>query len=192
MEGQRLLNWLQFAGTVGILGGLILVGIQISQSRELLRLQMEQEWSAGFQRLSENMLGESPADIIAKATDDPESLSTAELFILESYLNSYLDQWFQIKLQADLGLVPEDRWRIDRYWTTDDTYLTYVFGNHVSQAWWGVVSETGGWLEHQEFFEAVDTAIRRVDPNAMSDWQSRIRAKVAERIHSSESESERR
>ena len=127
MEAQKLLNWLQFAGTVGILAGLILVVVQISQSKELLRLQMEQEWAVGFQRLSENMLGESPADIIAKATDNPESLSTAELFILESYLNSYLDQWFQIKLQADLGLVPEDRWRLDRYWTTsEDTYHMYV------------------------------------------------------------------
>jgi hypothetical protein len=34
---------------------------------------MEQEWNAGFQQLSENMLGESPADIIVKASDDPES-----------------------------------------------------------------------------------------------------------------------
>ena len=134
------------------------------------------------------MLGESPADIIAKATDDPESLSTAELFILESYLNSYLDQWFQIKLQADLGLVPEDRWRLDRYWTTsEDTYHMYVFGNQVSQAWWDVTSESGGWREHREFFEAANTAIRRVDPNAMSNWHARLRTKLSERVQSKES-----
>ncbi len=188
MESQKLLNWLQFAGTVGILAGLILVVVQISQSKELLRLQMEQEWSLGFQRLSENMLGESPADIIAKATDAPESLSTAELFILESYLNSYLDQWFQIKIQADMGLVPADRWRLDQYWATEDTYLNYVFGNQVSQAWWDVVSESGGWLEHKEFYEAANTAIRRVDPDALSDWQARIRTRLSERVRARQSE----
>ena len=162
MDSQKLLNWLQFTGTLGILAGLVLVGIQISQSTELLRLQMEHEWNSGFQQISENMLGESPAEVIAKATDNPESLSTAELFILENYLNSYLDQWYLINTQSDLGLVSEDRWRIDQLQgdTTDDSYLTYVFGNQVSQAWWDVVSESGGWLEDQEFYTAVNTAIR--------------------------------
>ena len=170
------------------MAGLILVGVQISQSKELLRLQMEQEWAVGFQRLSENMLGESPADIIAKAIDDPESLTTAELLILESYINSYLDQWFQIKLQADMGLVPEDRWRLDRYWTASEyTYNAIVFGNQASQAIWDVTSESGGWLEHKEFFEAANAAIRRVDPDAVSNWQARIRAKLSERVQSRES-----
>ena len=39
MHLDRIANWLQFLGNIGIIGGLALVGIQINQNTEIVRLQ---------------------------------------------------------------------------------------------------------------------------------------------------------
>ena len=110
MESSKLLNWLQLGGIVGILIGLGLVGVQIQQETKLTRFQMENDWRVNsWQQKELTMMGESPAEIVAKASDQPGSLTTEELLILETYLNNYLEYWSTIKSFADQGFVPESR-----------------------------------------------------------------------------------
>ncbi len=104
MESSKTLNWLQFGGVVGILVGLVLVGIQISQASELTRLQIENEWLVnGWHQKGLVMMGESPAEIVAKALDQPDSLTTDEMLILEIYLRWSELQWNDLLLWKSRG-----------------------------------------------------------------------------------------
>jgi hypothetical protein len=189
LENSKLFNWLQLGGILGVIVGLVLVGVQIQQATELTRLQMENEWRVNsWQQKEFTMMGESPAQIVAKATDSPGSLTTEELLIFETYLNSYLEYWSTMKVFSDEGLVPEDRWREPFNWVEgpeEYSGMTYYFGNHVAQAWWDAVAESGGWRVDPEFFEAANKAIRRVDPNELVKWQDLIRLKLAQRVSDS-------
>ncbi|MCZ6657521.1 MAG: hypothetical protein O7C67_09510 [Gammaproteobacteria bacterium] len=185
MESSKLLNWLQFSGMVGILVGLVLVGVQINQTTELTRLQIENEWRINNWERQFVMMGESPAEVVAKAIDQPNSFTTSELLILENYLNHYLEYWATVKQFADDGLVPESRWR-DHFdydvGPTGFSEMTYYFGNPVAQAWWDAVAEAGGWRQDPEFFDAANKAINRVDPYELAKWQDLVRSKLRDRI----------
>ena len=130
-------------------------------------------------------MGESPAEIVAKALDQPDSLTTDEMLILEFYLNNYLEYWATIKRFADDGLVPESRWR--EHFDQDlgganFSGMTYYFGNPVAQAWWDAVEEAGGWRLDPEFFDAANKAINRVNSYELAKWQDLVRTKLRDRI----------
>ena len=186
METSKLFNWLQLGGILGVMIGLVLVGMQIQQATELTRLQMENDWRVNsWQQKELTMMGESPAAIVAKATEKPGTLTTEELLIFETYLNSYLEYWSTMKVFSDEGLVPENRWREPFDLDADEhaySGMTYYFGNQVAQAWWDAVAESGGWRADREFFDAANRAIQRVDPNELAEWQDLVRRKLIERI----------
>ncbi len=86
MKVDRWNTWLQIAATLGLIGGLILVAVQIQQTRELARVRLQIEGTLAFQQVEIAMLGENPAEAWARSIRDPESLSPADVKIVDSYL----------------------------------------------------------------------------------------------------------
>ena len=162
-----------------------MVWLQIQQATQLTQVQIESDANSQFLEQYHVLQGESPTDTLAKAVEDPESITTSELLILEAFINRYLDFFLGLKSLADLGIVDESRWRDQMEFAArsgQDSYFTYVFGNQVSQAYWDVARENSGWQADQEFFVVVDETIRSVDPNALKKWHSRIRSNLKERL----------
>ncbi len=49
VKTDRWNAWLQIAANLGLIGGLVLVAVQIQQTRDLARLQLQLEWAASNQ-----------------------------------------------------------------------------------------------------------------------------------------------
>ena len=92
MESSKLGNWLQVGANIAILAGLILVGVQINQNTELTRLGFYSSEETDYLSMGAMQSGDTLAGAWAKAIDDPESLSTAEMVQLDGYLQNILHQ----------------------------------------------------------------------------------------------------
>ena len=72
---SKLNERLQIAGNVGIIIGLLLVGVQLSQNSSLLKTQLLFEESGRLMMLETQYIGENAAEIWAKSIEDPAGLT---------------------------------------------------------------------------------------------------------------------
>ena len=172
MESSKFGYWLQIGANVGILAGLILVGLQINQNTELTRMSIFSAEQDGYLSMGGVQSGETLAVAWAKAIDEPESLTTAEMVQLAGYLENMLVQLSRRASLHLLGLYEESaqqqiEWLIDDY-----------FGNAFARAWWQERKKTWKW---RRLGSAVDRAIAALDDNKQSQEFDSIRRTIAER-----------
>ena len=92
MEFTKISNWLQITANVGIVGGLLLVGVQLQQNADLLKTQLLYEESIRMVELETKVVGENAAKVWAKSLTDPRNLTLEEQRIMEALLWSYAEQ----------------------------------------------------------------------------------------------------
>ena len=93
MESSKLGYWLQVGANLGILLGLIFVGLQIQQDRELKQVEMlSRTWTDLFEREIAAM-GDEPYRAIVKAASNPEELTEEEIYVYQTYLSVVLLGW---------------------------------------------------------------------------------------------------
>ena len=181
MDSNKIANWLQVAGSFGLLAGLLLVAVQINQATELTRFQIDNEWLTGWQQRQLSMMGEMPAEIWAKAIDNAEELTAAEILVAENYLQNYLDYWWTIKRFSNDGLVDDARWlEVSASGMTDG-----ILGTQFGKAWWISLKETGGVYGDEEFDAEITKIVEGIDPSVMTQWHDLLRRnfkKVGESI----------
>ena len=107
MTPKTLADWLQVLGNLGLVLGLIFVGIQLYQDRQLKLAELR---AAHFEaRIMANSaaMGDAAYKSIVKAATDPESMTTEDAYIF--LLN--LDNWRSLDLRSAslerLGLYTE-------------------------------------------------------------------------------------
>ncbi len=88
MDSNKLANWLQVVASIGLLGGLVLVGLQINQNSKLLLVQFTYEESRRYSEIEAAMLGEDPAAVWEKSLIEPAKLTLRE-FCLPRYHYEY-------------------------------------------------------------------------------------------------------
>ncbi len=154
---------LQIVANLGLVGGLVLVGVQIQQTRDLARLQLQLEGTFAFQQVEIAMLGESPAQAWAKSIQDPESLSPAEVKIVDSWLIHEVNQWLRTAFMeaeglaepgATVSVVRENAW--------------FYFSNPFAKRWWRTIKRDGGW--DPEFEGIVDAELAALDETLNRRW----------------------
>ncbi len=155
--------WLQIAASLGLIGGLVLVAVQIQQTRDLARLQLQLEGTLAFQQVEIAMLGESPAEAWAKSIQAPESLSPAEVKIVDSWLVHQVNQWRRTAFMEAEGLAePGATERVVR------KNAWFYFGNSFAKRWWRTIKRDGGW--DPEFARIVDTELAALDDTQNARW----------------------
>jgi hypothetical protein len=130
MESSKVGYWLQVGANVGILAGLVLVGIQINQNTEMVRLQM---LDAESQRVTGGeyvLVGEKGAAAWAKAILEPANLTFEEQRIVEALIWPAFENWEHAYRMHQQGLLGEE-W-IDRVSSETAYWLDHVYG----RAWW--------------------------------------------------------
>jgi hypothetical protein len=85
MKLEQTAHWLTIAGNIGLLIGLALVIVQIEQNTDLVRLQLSSARWTDDLSLHLTMMGENPAVAVAKAIEDPTSLTIEDVQVLEAY-----------------------------------------------------------------------------------------------------------
>ncbi len=163
MKADRWNAWLQIVANLGLIGGLVLVAVQIQQTRDLARLQLQLEGTLAFQQVEIAMLGESPAEAWAKSIRHPESLSPAELKIVDSYLIHEVNQWRRTAFMEAEGLAePGATERVVR------KNAWFYFSNSFAKRWWRTLKRDGGW--EPEFERIVDTELASLDDTQNARW----------------------
>ena len=80
----------------------------------------------------ESMLGENPAEVVAKAVTTPELLTDAELVVMDSWMMREIAQAQRIMQLAESGIYPSEAWENDR------TVIDFAFASKFKRTWWGL------------------------------------------------------
>jgi hypothetical protein len=137
---SKINNWLQVAANIGIVLGLVLVGVQLKQNSDLARIQLVYAESQSSIDLELEVVGEQGAAVWAKSIEDPESLTLAEVRIMEALLWGFAENLRGTYRLAELGLLEEEDWR-----RRVESEVTFYLSDRYSIAWWtnyGAASES--------------------------------------------------
>ena len=135
MESSRIGTWLSIGANLGVIGGLVLVALQLNQNSELLRLQMLEQESRRATDHELAYVGEAGPEVWAKVIEDPANLTFREQRVAESLIWSSFESWRSLHKLHDAGLIgPEWKDRVREE-------VPYVLGHPYGRAWWKNIKE---------------------------------------------------
>ena len=126
MNFGRISDSLQIIGNFGVILGLLFVGFQLYQDRELKRAELSFASINSAIDVAIAGIGEDPQQTVAKSVENPESLSNADLFELSRLYRAEFLVSRQIYLMQLFGLFPEGLGE-----RLDDQFLTVPGANYV-------------------------------------------------------------
>jgi hypothetical protein len=164
----RVGSWLQVSANLGILAGLVLVGLQMKQNSDLLRVQLSYAESGRYIQNERVMWGENPAEVWAKSIQNPAQLNLAEQRIIESIIWVYVEEWLAAYRLSKLNLM-EDEWK-DRV----RKEVGFILANEFARIWWKIKSEDKDETKGlAEFFDFVNSELAS-RPNRNKDFFNEI------------------
>ncbi len=134
MQLDKISNWIQIGSSLLIVVGIVLVIVELRQSKQLAQTALLSEsWAVGIQRLNTEM-GENPISTITKACVGEESLTMEEAGVLST---KYLLHMLTIAREKDLdktALFEKETWK-----RRADGNLPAIFRTKHGRAWWNEV-----------------------------------------------------
>jgi len=159
MDFSKLNNWLQVSANIGIVLGLVLVGVQLKQNSDLVKIQLLYEESRRTVELELQVVGERGAEVWAKSIEDPENLTLEEIRIMEAILWSFIETQRGTHRLAQLGLIDEDDWK-----KRVESEVSFWFADRYGAAWWHNYSVgntgTGNTSMPQALTDAIDARMQ--------------------------------
>jgi hypothetical protein len=152
MDLEQLNSWLAVVANLGVVGGLVLVALQIRQNTRITKAQVANDWFLADMQLELAMMGENPAATWAKAVFSPDELDYHDAAVLDRYFNFGLVQIQRLQKMHELGVA-------DAEWMQRASYLSWHLGNEVGRRWWGHFR--AGFPD--DFARMVDDILRKVD-----------------------------
>ena len=135
---MRFSHWLQISANLAIIIGLILVGLQMQQNTDLLRLQLLKDEAASYTNGELAVIGEDYGRIWEKAVLNPGELTLGEMRIEDAFLYGHgLSRWISTYNLAERGLVTKEQWQME---VKRDARS--MLGHPFGRAWWDVMYET--------------------------------------------------
>jgi len=168
MNSSKLSDWLQIAANVGIVGGLLLVGVQLKQNSDLLKTQLLYEESSRLVALETQVVGEIGAEVWAKSISEPQNLSLSEQRVMEALLWSFVEQLRSTRLLAELGLLEDEEWKLR---VNSDT--AYYLANDYGRAWWANYSKGNTSLHHDLILE-INFRLSEVETNFTATYTKSV------------------
>ena len=132
-----MLKWETYAGLVQVVTilalilGVFLVVWELRQTREAARAQVSSDSFAMSAATREAMLGESAAEVLAKACTSPESMTDAEVIVLSMYYTNQVQQLYRMIVIDDRSGLYDGLWR-----DYAGNMLGGVFATAPGRAWW--------------------------------------------------------
>ncbi len=131
MEFDRVNRWLTLAANFGLLGGLVLVALQLNQTSQLARTQLVNEVSITNTQLWAGLMGEDPSEAIANSIENPSEMTFADFMVADAYLYTAMNMFHRNYLLAREGMFDERDWHL-----SIDSLGTWFLGNEFGRAWW--------------------------------------------------------
>jgi len=130
MSYQRLDRWVQIVGALGIVAGLVLVALELNQSRRLVRAELGSGSMAYRQTLLTSVQGEGLAAALAQAIENTAGLSVEQQVILDAWYDDVMGQVLRQRYLLRLGVFEDPLEPFARIQARS------YFGNGYAQAWW--------------------------------------------------------
>ena len=107
MKESRMASWLQMAGNLAILLGLLFVGLQMHQDRQLKRAELA--WAGYESAINAKLalLGENPQEAVVRAAYQPDDLSAEDAYVLYLIARIELMKLQRSNLMEELGVTPQ-------------------------------------------------------------------------------------
>jgi len=152
MNWNNASQYLQVGANLGILGGLLLVSIQILDTNRIANAQFIADDLNAMKSSYELLIGEDLPEIWGKAALNSSELEVEELAVIDAFLKR---QWFQSlgdRLISETGI---------KEYSLEDDVDEWVFsflGNKTARIWW-TDSEYGVLEEYSELRDAINSRL---------------------------------
>ena len=134
MDSQALSSWLQTIAAIAVLCGLGLVIWELRQARDIAKIQSVSDGMAGYSQRVQAMMGEDSAAAVAKACDEPDSLTTEDMIVLNHFHTELLNN---MRWSLALQNVSDDLAVFD--WQEWSGNFTSIFATEYGRWWWQIV-----------------------------------------------------
>lgn len=108
MARAKLLELLQVAGNLGLIAGLILVGIQITDSNRIASAELFGSSVGSVISINTEQLGDSPGEAMSRVLYDPAAAETSDLYIADRIYDALLRQLVRVHVFDAMGLYGDD------------------------------------------------------------------------------------
>ncbi len=183
MDSNKLANWLQVVASIGLLGGLVLVGFQINQNSQLLRMQLLKDENASYLESEMAIIGENYASTWAKTIEDPANMTLSEMRVEESMLWGHaMMRWINTYRLYEMGLVEDEEWKNE---VTRDA--EFFFGSAYGRGWFDTlytnVKGNPGQPEREryvpvELVDYIHEHLKRVPIDSTETYFNRVKENV--------------
>jgi len=127
---ERFGTWLALAANLGVIGGLVLLAVELRQNTQVVRAQAVAGLLSGQTSAETAFMGDDTASAMATAIVTPSALSDEEILKMWAYLNTAVISVEQTYSMYSLGLATEDDRRAAAGKAAD--WLSFPFG----LVWW--------------------------------------------------------
>ena len=149
MKLDRFGGWLALVTNLGVVGGLVLLAVELRQNTQIVRAQAVTSLLTGQMSAETAFMGEDTAAAFVKALDSPGTMTDEEIVKVWAYLNVAMMAVMQTHSMYSLGLATDQAWETAT--STATTWLGFPFG----RVWWSEL-RTG---YPSDLVEAIDAAL---------------------------------
>lgn len=122
-------SWIEVGSVVALVGGLALVSVQIKQSTDITRVQLDTSVQQNWRTVDSTRQSEEFAKVLAKSIKQPQDLTLAEFLELDAYYLGVLDQLEGLASHVESG------YRDSILENTFANNAEIYFGNDFAKAW---------------------------------------------------------
>lgn len=164
---ERTNRWLAIGANLGVVFGLIILIVEVRQNAVISRTAMELQANSELRELEMAIARPDISAIWVKSVEAPETLTTAEIRIMDGLYAAMLLQAEQRFLMAKYGIGTEARAREHLI-----NSLPYYFGSRFGKQWWE--HQTAGW-QGSRIIEIGDPIMAGVDENFLAEYYLSLR-----------------
>jgi hypothetical protein len=163
MDSAKLNDWLQVAGTFGVIASLLFVGLEMRQAREIAVSQAyqsraESEVASALDAAGNSMFLSGEAKIYAGRAED---LSPEEEIALEYQFGALLTLWENDHFQYERGFLSEE------HWEKTVKNMTCTFGSPFKRE---LLSY--GWHIRDSFQAVLERIVEDAESDPLGCWDS--------------------
>jgi hypothetical protein len=102
MNREQIADVVQMATGIALVLGLVLVLWELRQAKSLTLAELTSQAFSEQMEEARTVMGEHPATAIAKACNDPESVTKDDLIVLQAYYGSVMSQIWRLRILEDV------------------------------------------------------------------------------------------
>ena len=131
MNTTKLSPWLTIIANLGLVAGMVLVAYEINQNSQLARSALVNEGNIASNQFWENLMGETPTDVIALAVECPEAMTYSDFMVMDAFLFTGMNLLYRNYELAQEGIFTDEDWK-----EVVEVYAAWYLGNPFGRAWW--------------------------------------------------------